>query len=143
MFAYLASKKPAQLRPDTLLAVGDPSYPEPKPGLALPPPPSSGLFIVAAHPRSTAGSRGVRSGDVVLAYDGTPLKTPADLKVAPPEKPSRKIPLRLWRHGQEQTVEVTVGPLGIAFDRRPAAAALIRVPQLPARPKEQPWAPSN
>jgi tetratricopeptide (TPR) repeat protein len=125
MFAYLAGRKPAQARPETLLAVGDPAYPESKPEPALPPPPPSGLLVVEADPKGNAGSRGVQSGDVLLAYDGTPLKTLADLKEAPADGPPRKIPLRLWRKGQGETVEVAAGPLGITFDRRPAAEVVL------------------
>jgi CHAT domain-containing protein/tetratricopeptide (TPR) repeat protein len=125
MFAYLAGKKPAQPRPDTLLAVGDPAYPESKPEPAPPAPPSSGLFIAAVDPKGNAGARGVRSGDVMLTYDGVPLKSPADLKLAPAEGPPRKVPLHLWRHGQEQTVEVEVGRLGISYDRRLAAEVIL------------------
>jgi CHAT domain-containing protein len=125
MFAYLAGKKPAQPRPDTLLAVGDPAYPEQKSEPVLPPPPLSGLLVVGVDPKGNAGSRGVRSGDVLLDYDDTPLKTPADLKVAPDDSPPRKVPLRFWRDGQELTVEVPVGDPGITFDRRPAAAVIL------------------
>jgi CHAT domain-containing protein/tetratricopeptide (TPR) repeat protein len=125
MFAYLASKKPAQPRLHTLLAVGDPAYPEPKPGPALPAPPSSGLFIVAVDPKGNAGSRGVQSGDVLLTYDGVSLKTPTDLKLYPTDSPPRRVPLRLWRSGQEQTIEVAVGRLGVAFDGRPAAESVL------------------
>jgi hypothetical protein len=125
MFAYLAGKKPALPRPETLLAVGDPAYPEPNPAPALPPPPSSGLFVVAADPNGNAGSRGVRSGDVLLAYDGAPLKTRADLKLAPADGPPRNVPLRLWRNGQEQALEVPVGELDVAFDFRPSAEVVL------------------
>jgi tetratricopeptide (TPR) repeat protein len=125
MFAYLAGMKPAQPRHDTLLAIGDPAYPEQKSEPVLPPPPSCGLLVVGVDPEGNAGSRGVRGGDVLLAYDGVPLKTRADAKLAPADGPSRRIPLRLWRSGQEQTVEVAAGPLGIAYDRRPAAEVVL------------------
>jgi tetratricopeptide (TPR) repeat protein len=125
MFAYLVGKNPAQSRPETVLAVGDPAYPESKPEPELPTPPSSGLLVVGVDPKGNAGAHGVRSSDVILAYDGVPLKMPADLKFAPVEGPSRQIPLRLWRNGQEQTVEVSAGLLGIAYDRRPAADVVL------------------
>jgi tetratricopeptide (TPR) repeat protein len=125
MFAYLAGKKPAQSRPEILLAVGDPAYPESKSKPALPPPPSSGLLVVGVDPKGNAGSRGVRSGDVLLAYDGVPLKTPANVRLAPAEGPPRKVPIRVWRNGQEQTVEVAAGRLGIAVDPRPSAEGVL------------------
>jgi CHAT domain-containing protein/tetratricopeptide (TPR) repeat protein len=125
MFAHLATRKPARPAPATLLAVGDPAYPEPRASPALPPPPSSGLLVVVADPKGNAGSHGVRSGDVLLNYDGVPLKTQADLKLALAGGPPRKIRLRLWRDGQKQTVEVEAGRLGMAFDPLPAAEVVL------------------
>jgi tetratricopeptide (TPR) repeat protein len=125
MFAFLAAKKPAQPRPETLLAVADPAYPERKPEEALPAPPESGLLVVAVDPKGNAGSRGVRSGDVLLAYDGAPLKTQADLKLVHGDGLAGRVPVRLWRDGKEQTFEVAAGALDIAFDPRPAAEVVL------------------
>ncbi len=124
MFTYLRTKGPTGLGPETLLAVGDPAYPEPTPAPRPPDPPSSGLYVAGVDPRGDAWSRGVRPGDVLLACDGRPLKVLADLRVAAAGTP-RGLPLRIWRDGKEMTVEVAPGRLGLAIDGRPAAEVVL------------------
>jgi CHAT domain-containing protein/tetratricopeptide (TPR) repeat protein len=125
MFAYLVGRKSSPSRPDALLAVGDPAYPEPGPAAASPPPPSHGLLVAQVVPNGNADLHGVRSGDVLLAYDGATLKAQADLRVAPADGPPRQVPMTLWRDGQEQAVALAIGPLGVALDPRPAAEVVL------------------
>jgi hypothetical protein len=126
MFAHLARSGPPAGRPATLLALGDPAYPEPKPGSEkAPPPPDHGLLVARVEPNGVADLFGVKPGDVLLDYNGTPLKARDDLRPAAAEGDSKKVQVRLWRAGEERTVEVAAGPLGVQFDPRPAAPVLL------------------
>jgi CHAT domain-containing protein len=83
------------------------------------------LYVAGVDPKGNAGSRGVRVGDILLAYDGQPVRVRADVRVAPADGPNRRLPLRIWRDGKEMTVEVAAGRLGLVIDDRPAAEALL------------------
>jgi CHAT domain-containing protein len=108
-----------------LLALGDPAYPEPKPEPAPPPPPDHGLFVAKVEPNGNADLFGVKAEDVLLEYDGTPLKARADLKVVAADGGPKKVPLKLWRAGETRAVEVAAGPLGVQLDTRPAAPVVL------------------
>jgi tetratricopeptide (TPR) repeat protein len=119
MFAYLVGQPPLRDRPPTLLALADPAYPEPRPDPDPPPAPEVGLAIARVVPNGNADLNGIRGGDVLLAYSGTTLAKPDDLKTVAPDAGPRKIPVRYWRAGITREVEVAAGPLGVALDRRP------------------------
>ena len=126
MLTYLARAARSEGRPATLLAVGDPAYAGAKPGPGeAPKPPDHGPLVARVEPNGIADLFGVRPGDVLLEYDGTPLKAIADLRVAGPGAGPKRVPLRLWRAGEARTVEVATGPLGVVLDRRPATAAVL------------------
>jgi hypothetical protein len=107
-----------------LLALGDPAFD--RPGLASDPDsgplPDHGLLVTVVIPGSNAARRGLRPGDVLLAYDGSALKTRDDLKVA--AESAGPIPVELWHEGRVTRRELGPGKLGVVFDPRPAALAI-------------------
>jgi tetratricopeptide (TPR) repeat protein len=119
MFAHLVGRPPLRDRPPTMLALADPAYLEPRPDPNPPPVPEAGLAIARVVPHGNADLNGVRKGDVLLAYAGTTLTKPEDLKTVAPDAGPKRIPVRYWRAGITREVEVAAGPLGVAIDRRP------------------------
>ena len=110
-----------------LLAVGDPAYTLAEPELPLPKPPSQGIAILAVRPHGTADLFGLKPGDVLLEYNGTILKSIADLKVVPAEAGAHPVPVRIWRSGEVRSLEIAAGTLGIQLDPQlPAAVVLAR-----------------
>jgi tetratricopeptide (TPR) repeat protein len=126
MFVHLARAARPAGRPATLLALGDPAYPASKPNdEKATMPPDHGLLVVSVVPNGNADLFGIRPGDVLLEYDGTTLKTRDDLKVVAAVAGPRQVALRLWRAGEERTVEVAAGALGVQLDPRPAAPVVL------------------
>jgi CHAT domain-containing protein len=124
MFTCLKKTKIKENRTAALLALGDPAYPEPKHEPKPPAPPDHGLFVVTVVPNGNADLFGIKPDDVLLAYDGAPLKTREDLKVVADGGP-KTVPLKLWRAGETRTVEVAPGLLGVQLDTRPAAPVVL------------------
>jgi CHAT domain-containing protein len=125
MFTYLRKAKIRENGPPTLLALGDPAYPEPKPDPTPPPPPDHGLFVVKVVPNGNADLFGIKDGDVLLEYDGTSLTARPDLKPVASADGPKKVPVKLWREGETRAVEVAAGPLGVQLDNRPAAPVVL------------------
>jgi tetratricopeptide (TPR) repeat protein len=125
MFAYLVDKKTTADRPPTLLALGDPAYPAPKPEPPAPTPPNQGIFISRVVPNGNADLNGFRAGDVLIEYAGKPLKTFDDLKTVADDAGPRKVPARYWRAGEMRSVELAAGPLGVALDKRPPTQVVL------------------
>ncbi len=121
VFKYLRE----QARPDPragLLALGDPVYERPDNSSEPKPPPDHGLLVNAVLPGSSAATRGLRPGDVLLAYNGNPLNKRDDLKVvATGDKP---ISVEIWREGVSSLRELASGKLGIVIDPQPAPLAI-------------------
>jgi tetratricopeptide (TPR) repeat protein len=112
-------------RPDPqagLLALGDPVYQRPDPSSEPQPLSDHGLLVQVVAPGSNAATRGLRPGDVLLAYNGTALLRRDDLKTVP--EPGRPVPVETWRDGRVDRLELDPGPLGVGLDPRPAAVAI-------------------
>src|SRR5262249_33526192 len=104
--------------------LGDPAYPEIKDDAPTPEPPDVGLAVARVVPNGNAELNGIQAGDVLLAYAGTTLKTPDDLKVVAADAGPKPVPLTYWREGITRATTVAAGPLGVTLDRRPAKAAV-------------------
>jgi tetratricopeptide (TPR) repeat protein len=121
VFKYLRE----QPRPDRhagLLALGDPVF-NPRDESSEPRPlPDHGLLVNVVAPGSNAATRGLKPGDVLLAYNGTALRQREDLKAVP--EPGRPVPVEIWRDGQVTRRELAPGKLGVVLDPQPAPAAL-------------------
>jgi CHAT domain-containing protein/Tfp pilus assembly protein PilF len=125
MFVYLTAKAKLLGRPTTLLAVGDPAYPLPQPEAARFPPSNDGLYVAALVPNGNADLCGVRAGDILLEYNGKPLKVKDDLHEVEPNGGPSKVVIRLWRAGESRRIEVAGGSLGVEVDTRPVADIIL------------------
>ena len=71
-----------------------------------------GVVVVAVNPQAAAS--GLRAGDLILAFDGTPATTPmALLDAVRRSVPGRRLSVTYWREGEEHTARLTVGTGGI------------------------------
>jgi len=67
-----------------------------------------GVVVVAVNPQAAAS--GLRAGDLILAFDGTPATTPmALLDAVRRSVPGRRLRVTYWREGEEHTAWLTVG----------------------------------
>lgn len=82
-------------------------------------PEARGVLVSGVLAGSPAAMAGIKAGDVILALDGKPVGDAAALNeriLADPALLSRAVPVRLWREGAEQVVNVT-------FEELPARRA--------------------
>src|SRR5262249_46729346 len=89
-----------------------------------PEPPDHGLYLRQVLPQGNAFKAGLRTGDVLLRYNGVQLRRFEDLQVVAQGKDL--VPVQIWREGQRQDRSVATGPLGIALAKEPAAQAIRR-----------------
>jgi tetratricopeptide (TPR) repeat protein len=120
VFTRLAQKH-RPLQDPAMLALGNPNFELPSAG--PPPAPSkSGLYLSAVLPGSNAAHAGLRSGDVLLSYNGSKLTTKADLKIA---TEGAAVPIQVWRDGKTQEdLRLDPGQLGAVLSDDPPAEAL-------------------
>jgi hypothetical protein len=123
LFAFLHGK--AKPTTQGLLALADPVFDLPDRDLKALPLPPGGLLLTTVLPNSNAARAGLRTGDVVLRYQTTVLKTAADLRSQmQAEGAGTRLPVEVWREGETLTVEVLPGPLGVTVALEPAPKAL-------------------
>jgi serine protease Do len=69
-----------------------------------------GALVTQVAPDSPAAAAGLEQGDVILSYNGEPIKELRDLtsKVAD-TAPGTDSEMKVWRHGEEMTVDVEIG----------------------------------
>jgi hypothetical protein len=111
-----------------LLALGDPLFAEPEePSAPSPPPPDHGLPVQRVQPGSAADRAGIAPGDVLLRFAGQEIKTFEDLKARLAQVGTSIVgnPASVWHQGQTRELTVPPGPLGIAFDSRRPAEAIV------------------
>jgi CHAT domain-containing protein len=126
MFVYLVARPSVRDRAPTLLAVGDPAYPESGRDNSAPPePPDSGIAIVSVLPNGNAALHGLRGGDVLLTYAGKVPEKPEDLMFDAPETGPRRVPVRYWRDGITRAIDVAAGPLDVTLDYRPIGEVVL------------------
>jgi serine protease Do len=70
----------------------------------------AGALINRVEPGSPAEDAGIEVGDVILAFDGTPIDRHSEL---PPlvgmERPGTEAEMTIWRWGERRTLDVTLG----------------------------------
>jgi tetratricopeptide (TPR) repeat protein len=121
VFKYLLE----QTRPDRhagLLALGDPVYERPDASSEPKPLPDHGLLVNLVAPGSNAATHGLKSGDVLLAYNGVTLRNFRDLKVV--TESDQPIVVEIWREGRSSRLDLAPGKLGAVIDPRPAPEAI-------------------
>jgi hypothetical protein len=114
-----------QPRPDRqagLLALGDPVFERPDASSAPQPLPDHGLLVDVVTPGSNAATHGLKSGDVLLTYNGTTLRKREDLKIVP--EPGPPVVVAVWRDGRVTRHDLVPGKLGVVLDLRPAPEAI-------------------
>jgi tetratricopeptide (TPR) repeat protein len=123
LFAHLRGLHPS--RSTDLLALADPVFARPTAPRVDPPLPPGGLLVTFVGPGSNAARAGLKSGDVLLQYAGTDLKSLDQLgKLLRAHAKDDAIALKFWRDGKATTRPIRPGALGIVLDRRPAREAL-------------------
>jgi serine protease Do len=79
-------------------------------GLGLDEP--KGALVSNVDPESPAGQAGLKSGDVILGFDGNAVKELRDLpRLVAAAKPGDKAEVMVLRDGQEQTLNATIGQM--------------------------------
>lgn len=68
-----------------------------------------GLLVSSVQPQSAAESAGLLIGDLLLILDGRALADAQALQAALEDSEGRALTLKLWRGGQERSLEVTPG----------------------------------
>ncbi|HLY05798.1 MAG TPA: DegQ family serine endoprotease [Rhizomicrobium sp.] len=69
-----------------------------------------GVLVDIVTKDSPAARSGIKQGDVITSFNGTSIQTPRDLAWAVAETPAGKtVPVKVWRDGHEQPLDVTVG----------------------------------
>jgi serine protease Do len=72
--------------------------------------PGSGAVLVKVQPNTPAASAGLRSGDVITGWAGSPVKSRAELMLAIADTPAEsEVEVHLLRDQRPQTVKVLVG----------------------------------
>ena len=121
VFKYLRE----QPRPDRhagLLALGDPVYERPDASSEPKPLPDHGLLVNVVTPGSNAAIHGLKSGDVLLAYNGqrsTRRTTSRSLPIA-----TSRSSLRSGETAIRPARDLAPGKLGAVIDSRPAPEAI-------------------
>ena len=127
---YLARLKDRpQPKSSGLLAVGDPVFPPPSkdkpPPTTLPP---GGLLLVQVIPGGPAAKKGLRAGDVLVAYSGEDLTSVEQLgKLIAARAAEKAVVVKVWREGQDKLAERELpgGKLGVLVAKEPARQAII------------------
>jgi serine protease Do len=74
----------------------------------------NGALIATVSPNSAAAKAGLEPGDVVIAYNGKPIRNSEDLVQAViGTRPGSTVPVRIMRDRQEQTKSITVEELDL------------------------------
>ena len=93
-----------------------------------------GALVARAQEGGPAAAGGIRSGDVILRFNGAEVREMRNLpRIVADNTVGERVPVVIWRDGKEETVTVTLGEL--PTDQAQAAGNAPTPPQ-PARPVE-------
>jgi len=75
-------------------------------------PESRGALVASVTPTGPAEGAGIEAGDVILEFDGQQITQMRSLpRIVAETAVGRDVEVRLWRRGDERTVQVTLGEL--------------------------------
>ena len=101
-------------------------------GLELPQ--DTGALIGDVRPNGPAEQAGLKSGDVVVGFDGEAVNDPRDLAWKTSQRdPGETVDLTLYRDGARRTVEVELGRLSDAAQKAAAASGADKLARLTAK----------
>lgn len=73
---------------------------------------ANGALVASVEKDSPAEKSGIRAGDVIIGFNGTPVSSSTELPaLVGATKPGTKVKVKIWRNGSDQDVDVTVGEL--------------------------------
>ena len=73
---------------------------------------AEGALVATVSPGSPAAKAGLKQGDIVLNFDGTPIATPRELsRTVADTMIGAKKPVTVWRDGREMKLDVRVGEM--------------------------------
>jgi serine protease Do len=68
-----------------------------------------GALVGEVEPNSPASKAGLKSGDVILQFNGKPVADDSQLRLAVASAaPGEKVPVRIWRDGADKTIDVVL-----------------------------------
>jgi tetratricopeptide (TPR) repeat protein len=120
---FLARRGKRLDKPATILAVGDPTYPEVKPdkvSAALPP---NGLLIMQVVPEGSAARARLQANDVLVSYAGQKIESLDQLgKLIGDKANEKEVTIQFWREADDKVVarDVPSGKLGVLLAKEPA-----------------------
>jgi CHAT domain-containing protein len=116
----------AKTRGNALIALGDPVFREPStsPDAGSAPVPPHGILVQFVQRDSNAANAGIRAGDVLLSYNGKPIKGPSDISGAPAASASETIAVEIWRDGKTARRSIRSGKLGITVAKEAVPQAV-------------------
>jgi serine protease Do len=81
----------------------------------------NGALVASVSPGGAADKAGLEPGDVIVAYNGKPIRNQDDLvQAVVATKPGTTVPVRIVREGQERTQSVTVEELDLESETQTA-----------------------
>jgi CHAT domain-containing protein/tetratricopeptide (TPR) repeat protein len=111
-----------------LLALGDPIFKRPEGGAKQTELPPGGLLILNVVSGGPGAKAGLKDGDVLVEYAGSPLTSVEQLlKLIEAKALAHSIEAKLWRDSETSklnTRKVPPGKLGVVLDKRPAPQAI-------------------
>ena len=73
----------------------------------------NGALVSNVVPGSGADKAGVEIGDVIISYDGSPIKEHHDLpRLVAATKPGNTVSFQVWRNGEAISLQAQIGELG-------------------------------
>src|SRR5690625_4969390 len=81
---------------------------------------TQGAWVSKVESKGPAADAGVRSGDVILEFDGNAIKRMTDLpRIVGGTAPGTRSTMKVWRKGKVQTLKVKVGEMPSDSDSSP------------------------